>query len=141
MMGTQKFKDAFYNVGTALDRVEIIFFICYFCSISCMVVLHCFAEQTILGKNQSPEEYSSFVNRLFFWWYNPVIMLGHRKPLTTNDVWEVNKNDRSRNVGKMYKLFWDREIKRAKESAVVNNLKTYTNEGFDENHTKEKGTA
>jgi len=135
---SQKVKEVIDNDGVPLSLVELTLFICHMCSILVMFILHCFAEQTIQEMNKSPEDYSSFINRLFFSWYNPVIMLGHRKPLTTDDVWELNKNDQSRYVGKMFKFFWNKEVKKANESLEKYISTTYSNEGYDGKQTKEK---
>ena len=43
----------------------------------------------------SPEESASFLSKMTIWWCNPLILLGFKKPLTKDDMWSLNKRNRT----------------------------------------------
>lgn len=60
-------------------------------------VLSCFSDNlpfsyTMPGQdvnNPSPEWNASFLSHLFFWWFNPLVTLGYKKPLVMEDVYDL----------------------------------------------------
>ena len=46
--------------------------------------------------------------------YYRVIMAGYRKPLTTDDVWELEDRDLSETVGGVFRKIWSEELKKSK---------------------------
>lgn len=56
-------------------------------------------EHKIKNNNKlSPELRSGFVNRLFYHWFDVLVRKGYKKPLTENDVWNLNSENRSNHL-------------------------------------------
>ncbi|CAB3400919.1 unnamed protein product [Caenorhabditis bovis] len=51
-----------------------------------------------IGKNSCPELNSSFLNQLTFNWFTGLAILGNRKPLEREDLWDLNERDKARNL-------------------------------------------
>ncbi|XP_048247829.1 multidrug resistance-associated protein 1-like isoform X2 [Haliotis rufescens] len=96
-----------------------IFYI-YFALMLLELVLHCFAEKMTragyydLGKKPSPEQESSFLNRITFWWINSMVFTGYRKGLEEADMFELHPRDKSERVVPQFNNAWDKEIHRSK---------------------------
>lgn len=43
----------------------------------------------------SPEQRSGFVNKLFYHWFDEMVKKGYKRPLTENDIWNLNSENRS----------------------------------------------
>ncbi|CAG2111667.1 unnamed protein product, partial [Medioppia subpectinata] len=56
--------------------------------------------------NSSPENKSSFLSRLTFSWFTPMIMNGYRKPLTTEDMWSLSTQNRTNVFIKQFNKHW-----------------------------------
>merc|ERR1719489_112505 len=80
---------------------------------------------------RSPEANSSFVNKLFFWWFNPIITTGYKKPLTAEDIWELEDRDMCQEVGENFKKIWEKELEKSRNAFFMKNKKEFTNEAFD----------
>ncbi|CAP21784.1 Protein CBG00494 [Caenorhabditis briggsae] len=70
-----------------------------------------------LGENEeksklTPEEKSSFVSRIFFWWLNPLIKSGAKNPLTNENLHNLNQNATS----EWLYTRWRDEFRKEKES-------------------------
>jgi len=70
------------------------------------------------GLNDCPEENANIFSLLTFWWLNKLMKLGHEKPLTMDDLWNVNRADRSRVVSQQFQKYWQRETQKAKPSLL-----------------------
>jgi hypothetical protein len=74
--------------------------------------MYCFADT--LPKNEKrktsklycPKESASFLSRLSFSWFTSMAILGWRKPLTINDLWEVRDGDRSYTIFTLFNKYW-----------------------------------
>ena len=56
-----------------------------------------------------PKHLVSFPSRLTFWWVTGLITKGWNNPLTTDDLWDVRREDRCRNVFKYFNKYWKSE--------------------------------
>jgi hypothetical protein len=57
-----------------------------------------------LPTQECPEATASFFSQMIFWWYNGMILLGYKKPLTKTDMWKLSKENTSQeNARKLYK--------------------------------------
>ncbi|CAG2112205.1 unnamed protein product, partial [Medioppia subpectinata] len=76
------------------------------------LLLSCFADSTQVlttvadEENSSPENQSSFLSRLTFSWFTPMIMNGYRKPLTTEDMWSLSTQNRTNVFIKQFNKHW-----------------------------------
>ncbi|KAI8344113.1 multi drug resistance-associated protein MRP [Chlamydoabsidia padenii] len=64
----------------------------------------------------NPEESSSIFNRLLFLWMSPMIQKGYKKPLTMEDLWNLQHEDQSRSLSEQFEKDWNRELKRKSPS-------------------------
>ncbi|GIZ02574.1 multidrug resistance-associated protein 1, partial [Caerostris extrusa] len=70
-------------------------------------VLFLFSLFLCLGQlRQSPEEGSSFISFLTFWWFNPMAFLGYKKPLSAEDMWELGDENKSETLQAQFDKYW-----------------------------------
>ncbi|CAG2166522.1 unnamed protein product [Oppiella nova] len=64
--------------------------------IICQFILSCFADVVIIktrdAKEVCPKNTASILSILTFWWVNPLIHLGYKRPLTLLDMWSPNRS-------------------------------------------------
>ncbi|CAG2114251.1 unnamed protein product, partial [Medioppia subpectinata] len=76
----------------------------------CLSIGTAFNYRTILttafSDNSNPENESSFLSRLTFSWFTPMIMNGYRKPLTTEDMWSLSTQNRTNVFIKQFNKHW-----------------------------------
>ncbi|XP_046554960.1 ATP-binding cassette sub-family C member 3-like [Haliotis rubra] len=95
-------------------------FYIYFALLLTELVLHCFAEKMTragyydLGKKPSPEQESSFFNRIIYWWINSMVFTGYKKGLEESDLFELHPRDKSERVVPQFNNSWDKEVLKAK---------------------------
>lgn len=49
-------------------------------------------EKPLFETKKCPKSQASFINRVFFLWFTKLILLGRRKPLGTEDMWQLKGN-------------------------------------------------
>ncbi|CAG2107605.1 unnamed protein product [Medioppia subpectinata] len=65
--------------------------------IICQFILSCFADPIVTIKDRNykveecPRNRASILSILTFWWVNPLVRLGHKRPLTLMDMWSPNE--------------------------------------------------
>ena len=67
------------------------------------------------GEEQSkecPEESANFWSLITFSWMNSIMVLGYKKPLTEDDLWDVNQEDYARTVSEEFERVWSEERRR-----------------------------
>ena len=57
-------------------------------------------------KNICPKEIASFPSKLTFWWFNSIAILGFRRPLVADDLWQIRRPDNATNLFKQFNRFW-----------------------------------
>ncbi|OQV17405.1 Multidrug resistance-associated protein 1 [Hypsibius exemplaris] len=84
-------------------------------------ILSCWAEyfrERDLGDLQPcPEQYSSFPNRLTFWWFTSLAILGYRRPLVQTDLWDVNPEDKTKLSVDKFEKYWRQEMATMRRSS------------------------
>lgn len=55
-----------------------------------------------------PKDDASFLSRLTFSWFNPIAVLGFKRPLESNDLWYARKEDRCDTVFEQFDNNWTR---------------------------------
>uniref|UniRef100_A0A1I7UPW2 ABC-type glutathione-S-conjugate transporter n=1 Tax=Caenorhabditis tropicalis TaxID=1561998 RepID=A0A1I7UPW2_9PELO len=63
--------------------------------------LCCFADipsKIHKSRKSCPEHSSSFINQLTFQWFTGLAILGNKKSLETEDLWDLNERDRAENI-------------------------------------------
>lgn len=51
---------------------------------------------------------ASFLSRIVYAWFDPLTWKGYRKPLEHNDLWDLNREDTSRELIPLYLKYWNR---------------------------------
>lgn len=74
-----------------------------FVTIYFLVSLNLLADNPPLSKIKSPNKLSpeqrcGFVNKLFYHWFDEMVGKGYKKPLTENDIWNLNAENRSNHL-------------------------------------------
>uniref|UniRef100_A0A914RTM4 ABC transmembrane type-1 domain-containing protein n=1 Tax=Parascaris equorum TaxID=6256 RepID=A0A914RTM4_PAREQ len=57
-------------------------------------------------QNRSPELDSSFLNRLTLWWFNPIPIVGARKDLELEDLFQLNEGNTSAYLIPRWEALW-----------------------------------
>ncbi len=84
------------------DNDSILFYIFYFLIIVMLILstlsekYNNFSENDL--KNQSPEESSSLLSRLTFFWINPLIKTGYKRDLVREDLWKISDKEGSKST-------------------------------------------
>ncbi|CAG9761169.1 unnamed protein product [Ceutorhynchus assimilis] len=100
------------------NHYEYISYMIYYPLVIGMLLLNCFAEGIPkiypYGKaeNGSPEPSSSFLNRLTFSYFEPMMFKGFRKPLEMKDMWDLKPEDRSSALVPMFEERLDKKIQK-----------------------------
>ncbi|XP_066477246.1 ATP-binding cassette sub-family C member 4 [Tiliqua scincoides] len=74
------------------------------------------------GAKHNPLSDANFCSRLFFWWLNPLFVLGHKRKLEEDDMYKVLSEDSSKVLGEDLQGFWDKEVQKAKKEGRVPHL-------------------
>ncbi|XP_047482005.1 multidrug resistance-associated protein 1-like [Penaeus chinensis] len=69
-------------------------------------------EKGEASEKPSPLLQASLPSRLFFWWTLPLVWRGWRRPLTSDDLWDIEPQNSSSTLA----VQWDNAISRDKES-------------------------
>lgn len=85
----------------------------YFPILVAELILSCFADirfrhrpQKGEEREECPEMRASFASKLLFWWFNDMSILGWKKPLTNEDLWELNPDDRTENIASQFEQYY-----------------------------------
>ncbi|XP_036307045.1 ATP-binding cassette sub-family C member 3 isoform X1 [Pipistrellus kuhlii] len=105
--------------GKILDPFRFTTFYIYFALVFCALILSCFREKPPLfssknvDPNPCPETDAGFLSRLSFWWFTKLAILGYRRPLEDQDLWSLNKENRSEVVVQRLLEAWKKQQKQA----------------------------
>ncbi|XP_076816557.1 multidrug resistance-associated protein 1-like isoform X1 [Clavelina lepadiformis] len=122
---------------TNSDAFEYVTTFIYFALIVIIFCLNVFAEPKYKPKEYCPESYASFLSKLFFNWFNPLILLGYKKTLESNDLWKLNEIDESKNVGPTLLQYWNEELGKSRKSMEKHPPHGYVNEAMEEHNSVE----
>lgn len=95
----------------------------YFSLVVLQTLSHCFADKTPAVSTYStfandtrskpcPEVKASFVNKIFYLWFDPMAWYGYRNPLTTDDVYDLNPEDRTIELLPTFDHYWKESVER-----------------------------
>uniref|UniRef100_A0A336KSQ1 ABC-type glutathione-S-conjugate transporter n=1 Tax=Culicoides sonorensis TaxID=179676 RepID=A0A336KSQ1_CULSO len=100
----------------AWPQYEFISFCIYFGLICLELLLNCFADseprESKYKKQEKPcpETKSSFLNRILFAWFDPMALLGYKKPLVKEDLWDMRYEDSSQVVSPEFQKHWNKAV-------------------------------
>ncbi|KAK2507727.1 hypothetical protein MC885_016011 [Smutsia gigantea] len=66
-----------------------------------------------------PEKSASFFSKMTYSWFSRLIILGYKKPLEREDLFELNENDSSYTVCPVFEKQWRKEVLRNRERQKV----------------------
>ncbi|OCT92610.1 hypothetical protein XELAEV_18015666mg [Xenopus laevis] len=67
------------------------------------------------GGKANPAQNANFCSKLFFWWLNPLFILGHKQKLEEDDMYEVLPDDASKKLGEELQWYWEKELQKAQK--------------------------
>lgn len=82
-------------------------------------ILNCYADgeprQTKYPKTPKPypEVGASFISRIVYNWFTPMVWKGYRNPLERKDLWNINVKDSSNEVVAVFLKYWNRAVGKA----------------------------
>lgn len=62
-----------------------------------------------------PEETAGFLSRITFVWFDPMIYRSFKKPLATEDLWDMNPEDCSRELVPKFDRYWRQSLEKAQK--------------------------
>uniref|UniRef100_A0A8U7M362 Multidrug resistance-associated protein 4 n=1 Tax=Corvus moneduloides TaxID=1196302 RepID=A0A8U7M362_CORMO len=68
------------------------------------------------------KELNEYVNKLLFWWLNPLFITGHKRKLQEDDMYKVLPEDSSEKLGEELQWYWDKEVQKAKKRGKTPHL-------------------
>ncbi|XP_041062098.1 multidrug resistance-associated protein 1 isoform X2 [Carcharodon carcharias] len=90
-------------------------FYLYFVLVLIGFVLSCLTDQpplfseSVKDSNLCPELSASFLSRITFWWFTGMTVLGYKRPLEPDDLWTLNKKDKSKVIVPHLVEEWEKE--------------------------------
>ncbi|KAI1703946.1 ABC transporter transmembrane region domain-containing protein [Ditylenchus destructor] len=84
----------------------------WFIGVAAQTLLFAFADKRSEEEEMkySAELNSSFLNRIFLWWFNALPMRGAKQDLTIDDLFELNRGNRSEHVVPLWEHVWNPTI-------------------------------
>ncbi|XP_060060875.1 ATP-binding cassette sub-family C member 3 [Erinaceus europaeus] len=105
--------------GKVSDPFRFTTFYIYFALVLLALILSCFREKSPffspkdVDTNPCPEASAGFFSRLSFWWFTKMAIRGYRRPLEEQDLWSLNKADKSQLVVQKLLEEWKKQQKQA----------------------------
>lgn len=78
---------------------------------------------SVKGEKTNPEIESSFIRKLLFIWFDPMTWHGFRKPLTTDDMWDIRPDDASRVMVPDFDKYWLESVAKGERQRQKEKLK------------------
>lgn len=107
----------------------------YFPLVTLQLLVNCFSDKKPLQskyaeqKKPNPEIEASFLRKLFFLWFDSFAWMGFRKPLTTDDMWDIRPEDTSRELVPEFDKHWLESVENGKRKARNKAKSTKENAG------------
>ena len=74
------------------------------------------------GDRPLPEKSASFPNKITFSWISGLLTTGWRRPLTSDDLYDLNSSERCANVSERWKKNWEKQANKRYNRKPVNVL-------------------
>ncbi|XP_028983418.1 canalicular multispecific organic anion transporter 1 [Betta splendens] len=65
-------------------------------------------------RKKNPEAGATFLSRITFTWFNSMAVKGYKKPLTQDDMWELNESDSTAHINRRFQHFMQLELDAAR---------------------------
>lgn len=113
-------------------QFQFINFIIFFAFITIQLLLNCFPDEEPRRstfyvkkvKNPSPEPRTSFLNKIFFHWFTYTTWIGFRRPLTENDIFDINPENTCRELIPPFDKYFAESIEKGRRQQANKKKKT-----------------
>ncbi|XP_066291267.1 multidrug resistance-associated protein 1-like isoform X3 [Branchiostoma lanceolatum] len=108
--------------GGVSDTFRFVTFYLYFPLVLAELILSAFSERAPLFSEANrdpkpcPEMLCSFLSKITFWWFNPLVILGYKRALERADLWSLNHVDKSDHVVPVFEKEWQKERQKCHRS-------------------------
>lgn len=97
---------------------QFVSFMVHFSLLLVLSILHLFADKPptvshypeTKGDKPCPELKASFVRRVFFLWFDKDMWKGYRKPLTNDDMYDIQPDEMSLNINPIFIKNWEENV-------------------------------
>lgn len=130
----QEFRGAYDAKQDPWKHYQYISFMIFFAIIVMQSLASCFADRTpqyseyahIKLTKPSPEMSASFISRILFVWFDRMTWMGFRRPLTVQDMWDINPEDMSQVLAPTFDKNWQKNVKQNQtKNSIRTNVPTY----------------
>lgn len=90
-----------------------LFFICYACQLL-ILFLSAFSEKSDSANN--PSSTASFLSHMTFSWYDSMVLKGYKRPLTLEDVWDVDEEIKTKTLFSRFETYMAKELPKARRA-------------------------
>ncbi|KAG1691083.1 Multidrug resistance-associated protein 1 [Nymphon striatum] len=77
-------------------------------------------DKHLIKPNLTPEDSSSVLSQITFWWLNPLIIRGYKQPLVEEDQWSLTPQRHSVKLYDRFQHHWQAEISKSKSKSWFN---------------------
>ncbi|XP_067317475.1 multidrug resistance-associated protein 1-like isoform X1 [Anolis sagrei] len=132
LCATVTFRSKILQASDAVEDLDIfrcVTFFLYFAMVLTELVLSCFPErpplfsETVHDPNPCPESSASFLSKITFWWITSLMVQGYRRPLEDQDLWSLNKEDKSEEVVPGLVKNWAKEYAKSRRLPMTYSAK------------------
>lgn len=96
----------------------------YFPLITIALLLNCVSDKAPAGqkksKTRSPEVGASFLRQLFFQWFDAMTWHGYRKPLVTEDMFDLLDEDKNEVLTPAFDKYWQQSVEKNRKKLEQN---------------------
>lgn len=109
----------------------------YFPMVVLQFINHCFADQrprwsaydsakefTLPHVKECPRMTASFLSRILFSWFEPMVLQGYRRPLTEDDVSELAPQETTKYLTPGFDKYWRESIEKGHQKQQRDEVKT-----------------
>lgn len=126
-----------YTTDNTWTQFQFINFMIFFGLIIIMLLLNCFPdakprESTFhvkKVKNPSPEPTASFLNRILFHWFTYTTYIGFRRPLTENDIYDINPENTSKELIPPFDKYFAESVEKGRRQQANKKKNTKKDDG------------
>uniref|UniRef100_A0A915DLQ5 Uncharacterized protein n=1 Tax=Ditylenchus dipsaci TaxID=166011 RepID=A0A915DLQ5_9BILA len=107
--------DVYTRFGEEADfsHTQFILAIAYYPLVVIIFFLSCFADSPkylVADKHACPESTVSFLSQITFSWFDKMAMLGHKRALVMEDLWDLCNRDKSKHLVDKFDKVWTKYI-------------------------------
>ncbi|XP_067676731.1 multidrug resistance-associated protein 1-like isoform X1 [Haliotis asinina] len=97
----------------------------------------------VIGNRPCPEVTASFPSRFVYWWITKLVIIGYKRGIVEEDLWDLNPRDQSQTLVPPFEKEWSEEVKKVKTKNNILRSKRkviYTNGAVSIGHTHTERT-